>query len=134
MAPTTGERLNPLPNPLPPPPAKEIFTAAQWRTLLAVADTVIPSLTFSTSQTRLPSTAVQTVENAIRLPPEQYDGVAKDLEARLAPDAPATLVHAYLEENASSNPRFREALQRLLGSYMSGDAVRELGGLLWALE
>ncbi|KAF2466246.1 long chain fatty alcohol oxidase [Lindgomyces ingoldianus] len=112
----TTAPVSPRATPLPPVPSEDPLTAAQWKTLLAIADTIIPAIKpIATANTRLeiPATA------------NEYSTAISTLEGLSPnPDRQAA-AKAYLEENASSNPAFREALHRLLALHMPHATKRQ---------
>ncbi|KAE8355990.1 hypothetical protein BDV28DRAFT_11962 [Aspergillus coremiiformis] len=115
----------PLEVPVPPVPTKQIFSELQWTTLLAIADTVIPSI-------RGPSAPKSSTAKVI--PQSQFDAIRSSLTAKIPhPDA-ASLATQYLEENASSNPRFRPALQQLLSEYVHEEGRKGFSFILNALN
>lgn len=126
----TSQALNlfaPLDSPLPPPPSGEVLTEAQWKTLMAIGDTLIPSIETSSD----PSTT------KLSVPKHVYTAALNKLEEVVAsnPEGPkGEIIQKYLEENASSTPGFKEALHRLLGEYLQEDALRGIRAILSALE
>lgn len=123
----TSTQLNliaPLDAPLPPPADGEVLTAAQWRTLMAIADTVIPAIEVSStpSNSRL-CVQASAYANAI-------DKVRKGVNAEAQDDLP----QRYLQENASSVPAFQETLRRLLGECVREEARKGVRVILSALE
>ncbi|KAF1998336.1 long-chain fatty alcohol dehydrogenase [Amniculicola lignicola CBS 123094] len=101
----------------PPLPDEDPLTAAQWKTLLAIADAIIPSIKpISTANTRK---EIATADN-------QYSTAISTLQA-LSPDPDAqSLAKEYLAEHASSNPAFRETIYRLASLYMPQSSKKEL--------
>ncbi|KAB8074210.1 hypothetical protein BDV29DRAFT_173951 [Aspergillus leporis] len=115
----------PLDVPVPPVPNKEIFSELQWATLMSIADTVIPSI-------RGPSAPKSSSAKVITQ--SQYDAVLSSLTAKISQPDAATLATQYLEENASSNPLFRPALQRLISEYVHEEGRNGLRFILNALN
>lgn len=115
--------IAPLESPLPPLAAGEVLTESQWTTLMAIGDTVIPSITASSAL----STTKLSVQGS-----EYSASIDKLRELPAKPEA--GLYRKYLEENASSIPGVREAIQRLLSDYMPEDARKGLRVVLSALE
>ncbi|KAF2794440.1 GMC oxidoreductase [Melanomma pulvis-pyrius CBS 109.77] len=109
--------VSPKAAPLPPLPAEDPLTEAQWKTLLAITDTVIPSIKpMAVANTR---TEVPATDN-------EYSAAITTLKA-LSPDPEADEVaKAYLQENASANPAFRESLRRLVAMYMPQSTRKEI--------
>ncbi|KAL4891576.1 hypothetical protein BDV59DRAFT_66050 [Aspergillus ambiguus] len=115
----------PLDVALPPVPTKEVFSELQWKTLLALADSVIPSI-------RTPSAPKSPVAKVISQ--SDYDAAHSDLVARIhSPDA-AALATRYLEENASSNPGFRDGVQRLFSQFVHEEGRNGISLILTALN
>ncbi|GKZ98706.1 hypothetical protein AnigIFM60653_000039 [Aspergillus niger] len=121
----TASHYVPLDVPLPPVPSTKIFTEQQWTTLLSLADTVIPSIR-SPSAYISPSTKV--------IPHSELNrSLATLTQSIRSPDA-GTIAAQYLEEDASSNPLFREGLQRLFSQYVHDEGRNGLGFILNALN
>lgn len=115
----------PLDVPLPPIPEDQIFSDLQWKTLLSLADTVIPSIRSSA----LPKSPY------IKVVPES---TIKDAVSTLAshihdPDA-TQIAEQYLDENASSNPQFVEGLRRLFANYVHDEGKSGINLILNALK
>lgn len=115
--------IAPLESPLPPLATGEVLTESQWTTLMAIGDTVIPFITASSAL----STTRLSVQGS-----EYTASIDKLRELPAKPEA--GLYRKYLEENASSIPGVREAIQRLLSDYMPEDARKGLRVVLSALE
>lgn len=118
------QTVSPKAAPFPPLPAEDPFTEAQWRTLFAIADAVIPAVrpiaaadarTEHTAKDDDYSTAIATLKGRSELSNEE-------------------IARAYLEESASSIPEFREGLFRTFGSYMPLATKKELAMVLNVLE
>lgn len=109
--------VSPKAAPLPPMPAEDPLTEAQWKTLLAITDTVIPSIkpmAVANTKTEVPATD------------NEYSTAITTLKA-LSPDPEGDEVaKAYLQENASANPAFRESLRRLVAMYMPQSTRKEI--------
>lgn len=115
----------PLAAPLPPVPTEEVFTDLQWKTLLSLADTVIPSI-------RRPETATSRAQKVVS--GEELDSAISTLTSSIeGPDA-ADLAARYLEEDVSSNPEFKEAIQRLFGRHVPTEARKGIALVLTALK
>ena len=116
--------LAPFDSPLPPPPEGDVLTASQWTTLMAIADTIIPSITVSTT----PSI------NNLPVPASEYTTAISKIKETLPAGATDDVPHKYLKENASSTPGFKETLHRQLGEYVRQDALKGIRVILSALE
>ena len=124
MTSTELNLLAPLDSPLPPPPEGEVLTASQWTTLMAIADTIIPSIVVSST----PSL------NKLSVPASEYTTAISQLKKTIPADADADAPHKYLQENASSTPGFQETLHRQLAQYVRQDALKGIRVILSALE
>ena len=116
----------PLATPLPDGPNEEPFTAAQWTTLMAIMDTVIPSIRRDTTTNRtISQLAIADVE---------YNAAAGHIRKTVvnAPDSES--LDEYLNEKASDNPRFQAVLKRTLGHYTPEESRKGLAFVLSALE
>jgi hypothetical protein len=117
MATLTTQPVSPKAAPLPPLPTDDPLTAAQWKTLFAITDAIIPSIkpmAIARTKTEIPAT-----EN-------EYTSAISMLK-RLSPEANGEdVAKQYLEERASSNPAFRESLWRLVACYMPMSTKKEL--------
>jgi hypothetical protein len=105
--------------PLPPPP-NHILTAEQWGIFAAIADTVIPSFTPARGNRLLQHPLGADVYASVKGSVQQIAGAPSD-----------DLVDAYLSENASAQPEFRNSLLRMVG-YQMDDAARK--GFLFVLN
>lgn len=125
MTPVPEVVYTPLAAPLPPAPTEEVFTDLQWETLLSLADTVIPSI-------RRRDTATSHTQKVV--PGSKLDSAISTLKSTIeGPDA-ADLAARYLEEPASSNPEFKEAIRRLFGHYVHTEAKKGISLILTALK
>ena len=123
----TSTELNviaPLEAPLPAPPEGEFLTASQWTSLMAIADTIIPSIVVSST----PS------PNKLSILASEYTNAVSQLKRTVPADADAEAPHKYLQECASSTPGFQKALHRQLGFYVRQDALKGIRVILSALE
>jgi hypothetical protein len=109
---------------LPPLPEEDPFTPAQWKTLLAIADTVIPTI-------KPASLADPQTEKAIG--DSEYGTAMTTLKERAAEPTDA-LTTAYFQEKPSTIPQFRDIWYRQFGMFMPQDARKQLAGLLNILE
>jgi len=99
------------------------YSAEQWDTLVAIADTIIPSINISDSRGSLSQLTLSTksalaLEQAVR---------------RIRPDYPSTaIVQEYFAEKASSVSL--NLLKRVLYEYLPLDAKNKIGALLGILR
>ncbi|KAJ5893363.1 hypothetical protein N7495_005054 [Penicillium taxi] len=113
----------PLEAPVPPPPDASFFSDAQWKTLLSLADAVIPTI-----RTSAKSSNVKVISNT------DWDSAVTKLTSLMPrPDA-AEIATRYLEEDVSSNPIFRAYLERILGHYVHNEGRKSLGWIMSALN
>ena len=123
----TSTQLNliaPLDTPLPPPPDGQVLTESQWTTLMAIADTVIPSIQVSSTLSN----------RSLYIAPAKYASTHETITQRLPAQTDPDLTQRFLEENASSLPGFKEVLQRILGDYTREDARKGIRVILSALK
>ena len=114
----------PLATPLPPPKDGQVLTDSQWTTLMAIADTVIPSVQVSTEQS-----PTQFVIQA-----SDYTTSTEIIKKAVPTKDSAEKARQYLNERPSSIPDFREAISRLLSDHLRDDAQKGIRVILSALE
>ncbi|PGH31182.1 hypothetical protein GX50_06061 [[Emmonsia] crescens] len=115
-----------LDSPLAPAPAANtILTPLQWKTLLALADTVIPSIR-SKSAGGCPSDCM--INDA------EFALAAHHLQSINDASAHSDLAVRFLAENASSVPEFKESICRVLGQQIPEEARRGISVILNALN
>ena len=118
--------LAPLSTPLPEPPGDEAFTPEQWTTLLAIMDTVIPSIRRETALDKKNSTL--TVSDI------QYNKVVDHLKKSMVNAPTSNLLDEYFDERPSESARFQDLLRRTLVHYSRDDARKGLAFVLSALK
>ncbi|CDM31622.1 CAZyme family AA3 [Penicillium roqueforti] len=111
--------------PLPPAPSATYFSELQWKTFYALADAVVPSIhTAATTK----SSNDRVISNA------EWNSAVSSLSTAISgPDA-VNLATQYLQENVSSNPQFRAAVERLLGDYVNDEGRNGFGFIMSALN
>ena len=109
---------------LPPIPEGEVLTAAQWRTLIAIADAIIPAIEVSTTPSH-DKLSIQTSE---------YANAIDQIKKLTPPSADGKAAERFLSESASSTPGFRDSIHRQLRQYMREDALKGIRVILSALE
>jgi choline dehydrogenase-like flavoprotein len=117
------EPVSPKATPLPQLPAEDPLTPAQWKTLLAITDAVVPAIkpmSTAKAQTELAVTDTDYSAATTRL---------KCLTPADDPDAEAASKE-YLEEYASQDPAFRAELHRVFALYMPQKQRKELRTVL----
>jgi hypothetical protein len=102
------ETVSPKAAPLPPLPVQDPLTPEQWRTLFAIADTIIPSIQ---------SGAVRHSKGVLSVSANDYSKAVAKLQDLASPHEDPSLAESYLSERASSNPAFRDTLNRFFGFY-----------------
>lgn len=115
--------IAPLDTPLPPLRDGEVLTDTQWRTLMAIADTVVPSIKASTE----PS------QDHLGLPPSEYTGALKRISARVPSRSGNDLAQQYLSERPSDIPAFKYLISRTLAECLAEDARKAIRVILSAL-
>lgn len=125
MAEQSVSTYAPLETPVPPGPNASFFSDAQWKTLFALADAIVPSI-------RTAATAKSSTDKVISIA-EWDDAVSKVSSLIQGPDS-AKIAAQYLEEDASSNPGFRAYVQRVLGDYVHDEGRAGLGLVMNALK
>ncbi|KAH8595718.1 long chain fatty alcohol oxidase-like protein [Bisporella sp. PMI_857] len=120
------EMLAPLATPLPEGPKDQFFTEQQWTTLLAIMDTIIPSI--HTEAT----TSYQSEQ--LTISKEKYNTAFEHLQSNVTNPPSQDLLAKYLEERPSTNPKFQDALQRILVQRSRDDARKGLAFILSALN
>lgn len=115
----------PLIAPLPPVPTEEVFTEPQWKTFLSLADTVIPSIRDRDAVTHRRQKGVSK---------EQLESAISTLQSSIGGPNAAELAVRYLEEDASSNPKFKDALQTMFARNVHNEGKKGLLLILSALK
>ena len=118
--------VTPLAKALPDSEPGKYFTDAQWSTLMAIMDTVIPSVH------REAMTSYQITQ--LTISSEKYAKAVEDLKANVVDPPSIELLDSYLGERPSENPKFQEILTRSLLEYSRDDARKGLAILLSALK
>ena len=124
MTSTELKLLAPLESPLPPPPEGEVLTAAQWRTLMAIADAIIPSIEVSTTPSH----------DKLSVQASEYANAVERIKKNIPASSHENAAQNYLQESASSTPGFRDSVHRQLGHYVREDAIKAIRVILSALE
>ncbi|KAI9811537.1 MAG: hypothetical protein M1826_003140 [Phylliscum demangeonii] len=123
MAPSQKTMLAPLATVLPDLPAGEVLTADEWTTLLAVAETVIPSIHRASASAVAPSAHLDLVDT-------EYDALVLRLADGVnAPSAPH-VVEDYLAEGATTYDAFQRELRRTFALCIRQDAQKQMAFIL----
>jgi hypothetical protein len=121
-----GDILTPTETPLPEPPAGEPFSPEQWATLMAIMDTVIPSVKRgATASNKISQYTISEVE---------YNKTVDHLKKTVVGAPEGQALDEYLDEKPSDYPRFQELLRRSLIDFSRDDARKSLAFILWALK
>jgi hypothetical protein len=126
MATSEVEALAPLATPVPDGPTELPFSELQWSTLLAIMDTVIPSI-------RRETTTNNTI-NQLTISDVEYNKTVKHLKKTLANSPDSESLDEYLDEKPSDNQRFQALLQRTLSTFVMDDARQGLSLILTTLK
>lgn len=122
-----AETVSPKATPLPPLPSEDPLTEAQWRTILAIVDVVVPAvrpMSTADAKTQLATTDTEYSTAISKL---------RQLTPENDPDADDA-AREYLEDYASKDPRFRLDLQRVFALHMPQSQRKELCMLLNVLD
>lgn len=109
---------------LPAIPDEDPFTPAQWKTLLAIADAVIPAVK---------PASVASVQSEFAVKENEYATAVSQLEGNSEESSKAVATE-YLHESASSLPDFKGAWHRFFMLNTPQDARKQLAMVLNALE
>ncbi|KAL1959481.1 hypothetical protein VTO42DRAFT_1926 [Malbranchea cinnamomea] len=114
-------------SPLPPvPPADTVLTDVQWETLLAIADTIIPSI--------VPKSSPSSSKTHHKLDYEDYDNAKRYLQFGSTSKDAAENAAALLAENATSIPGFKDAFCRIIAYNIPPENARGLSLVLSGLN
>jgi hypothetical protein len=120
------ELLAPLANPLPDLPPGDPFTGEQWKILMAIMDTIIPSIRReATTNNKVDQLTVSDV---------QYNTAVDHLKNTVVNPPTGEYLDEYLDERPSANPGFQSLLKRYLGQYAPDDAKKGLSFILSTLK
>jgi hypothetical protein len=98
----------PTPTPLPDAPAKDFMTDAQWETLYALLDGVLPSVTSTTSS------AVSDKKTSLLLSDSEFEALIDSSLAALSNPPARSKLKEYLEFRPSQDEKFRDDCLRSL--------------------
>lgn len=124
-----NEVIGHLPSLLPDGPEEGPFTDTNWTTLLAIMDTVIPSISREKSGT---STNSEIDHRTIS--DEEYQTTVTYLKENVFDPPKDSDLDGFLAERASEIPAFQELLKRSLVFYASEDSRKGLAFILSALK
>lgn len=120
------DALAPLPVPLPEGPSEKYFTDEQWTTLMAIMDTVIPSVRRESASGNKTS--------QLTVPDVEYNAAVDHLKETVVNAPESESLDEYLDEKPSDNPAFHGLLRRTLIQYTRDDARKGLAFILSALK
>lgn len=123
---STQPILAPLVSPLPDLPAGEAFTPEQWTMLMAIMDTVIPSVQRGAKSGS--TVSQQTISDA------EYRQTVEHLKKTVVGEPEGKVFDDYLSEKPSENPRFRALLKRSMVAFSREDIRKNLTFVLSALK
>jgi hypothetical protein len=126
MDPETMGIIAPIPTPLPEVSAEQPFTEANWTTLMAVMDTVIPSIRRESASNHELSRYV--------LPDPKYNTAVAEIKSTVANISDDNLLDIYLDEKPSSIPRFQELLRMTFLKFVHDDGRKKMAFILGALK
>ncbi|KAK5446563.1 hypothetical protein LTS15_009495 [Exophiala xenobiotica] len=111
-----------LPSPLPPAPDGEILTKDQFNILFSILEVTLPSISAGSNGSKNTVSSTQLDTAISRLRPYLPDG------------APEGIARAYLSEDITSDPAFRETIIRKIKLFIPPSDVQGLGFILSALN
>jgi hypothetical protein len=117
----------PLAATLAPLSADDPLTSAQWKTILAIFSTVIPSIQSMSNGARGAGKALE-VSNV------EYDEALKEIEGWLPKDADKSVVQKYLSEDLGEISAAKDAFYRMLTVDMPVKSRKDLLSVLSLLE
>lgn len=115
----------PLDVPLPPIASTQYFSDDQWKILFALADAIIPSIR-TRAKAKSPNDKV--------VSDSEWDAAVSRLTAIIPGPDSAKIATQYLEEDASSNPAFRDGVERIFGEYVHNEGRNGFSLILNALK
>ncbi|GME25144.1 Glucose-methanol-choline oxidoreductase [Neofusicoccum parvum] len=125
MAAPSAETVSVRESPLPPLAGENPLSPAQWTTLLAFADAVVPSI--APSATAAPATQLAVDAN-------DYATALANVQHLAGPDVDPDLSAEYLAETPSACPAFRENIHRLMAQHIPVDVRKQLLMVLNVLD
>jgi hypothetical protein len=119
--------VSPKATPLPPLPTEDPLSPEQWKTLLAIADAIVPAIK---------PASVANVQTEVAVTDNDYSTAISELRGVTPEDDPDAEAAAkdYLAESATSNPAFQLELQRIFSMYMPQSTKNQLGMVLNILK
>lgn len=127
MTTTALKVVVPLTSALPDAPVRNYYTEAQWTTLMALMDTIIPSI-------KRESVASKSSINVELIPDTMYSTAVHQLQRALINAPTEVELDQYLAEKPSDNPEFHDLMKRSLMQYSREDARKGFAFLLSGLK
>ena len=118
-------KVEPHASPLPPIPETDPLSEAQWKSLLALADAIIPSIQPSSTKASL---------RYLRVPDDKYSTILNSLEESTLDETNQGLARRYLAERPSQLPSFKDCFHRLLALNVPWDVKLQISLALTALK
>lgn len=113
--------VSPKATTLPPIPAEDPLTPPQWKTLLAIAETVIPPVK---------PAAIARSRTEIVVTDNEYSAHLSKLRALTPEPDGGAAAKALLEDNPASDPVFREELRRVIALTLPQSSRKDLSMIL----
>lgn len=128
MTTTALKVVAPLAAALPDPPQDQYFTDAQWTTLMALMDTIIPSVKRESVSGSKPTIGEEHIPDVI------YSALAHQVQRTMTKPPTDVQLDEYLAEKPSDIPEFQDLLKRTLVQYAREDARKGFSFLLSGLK
>lgn len=106
--------------------APDGFTEANWQMLMAIMDTVIPSIQKESVSAK--GLNDRTVSD------REYDGAIAQIKEEVVGVSDDQLLEVYFNEKASSIPQFQELLRETVSKHVREDAKKGLAFVMSALK
>ena len=127
MTSTALKVVAPLTAPLPDGPVGNYYNETQWKTLMALMDTVIPSIK------RESAGSTSTLDEEL-IPDTLYSTAVHQVQRVVPNSASEVQIDEFLAEKPSDNPEFHELVKRTLMQYSREDARKGFSFLLSGLK
>ncbi|KAK6950359.1 hypothetical protein Daesc_008685 [Daldinia eschscholtzii] len=103
---TTGQLIAPIPTQLPELKPDTYFSQAQWQILLALVDATVPSI--------ISDSAVTDKKDHLQIPMSQLEDSYMRIKSSMRHPPDYTKFQQYLQSRPLDNPRFLQAVKRIL--------------------
>lgn len=115
--------------PIPTPVTDEVyenpFTGTQWTTLMAIMDTIIPSIQQDSTTDQIDHRSISALE---------YDSLVNSFEEILDEKFSSELYDEYLNMKASDYPKFQNTLKHVFGNFLPEANRKGMAFILSTLE